>query len=182
MSKIVKGKLCRIDTVVGVVFSPSVEQFFREISERVEESPLLPQGTKRLYQVDHKVLSEFGVIGHPRDPLRDQNGEVNLHFLRAEGIGQNDANFDDPRMAVSKWFPEESDKRDVWLDFVESRGFDRQNPPHPPGTFIGGCESKYSNQAIKSVMQSVKEVSQEIYQNFIQPAELEFTVEVSADE
>lgn len=182
MERIIKGKFCRTDSVVGVVYSPTIEEFFQQISDGVREDRLLPHGTAHIYEVNQQQLQEFGIGGHQGDPLRGNNGNVNLHFLRARGLSQNDAGFEDPKLAISKWFPEDSGRRDNWLDFVESRGFDRVNPPAPPGFVVDGCDGKYSNQAIKSVMKSLRSVAERIHKEFIQPTEFEFTVEVDVND
>lgn len=175
MEGIVKGKFCRTDTVVGVCFSPVIENFFEEIGDGVDQEPLMPNGTELLHQASRDTLRDFSIVGRPHHKLRDRDGRPNLHFLRAQSLSQNDAEFD-ADLAISKWYPSSSDKREEWLDFVESRGFERENPPKPPGVLIDGCDAKYSNSALEDVMRSVKEVAHKIQKEYIQPTEFEFTV------
>jgi hypothetical protein len=177
---LIQGKFLRTDTVVFNLFSPTLEEFFQDVGQGREEAFVLPQTPMEVYDVESSVLDDVGIHGYHDRPLNNANDDINLHCLRAVGIGDN-RGFDDPSTAIEKWYPSESEQRRSWLEYVAQRGYDEQNPPLPPGIVLE-ANNKYSNAAMKDVMQEVKGVSQRIYEQFLEPVELQFTVDIETNE
>lgn len=179
MSDFMHGKFLRTDTVVGIVYSPEIEDFFRGMADGTETMTLMPQGRAELYDVGRANLDDIGLDMAVDAPLRDRHGNVNLHFLRAVGLG-NANGFEDPITAISKFYPEGSENHNSWLEYAVSQGFERQSPPPPPG-LVFRADGKYSNSALEDILAQTRETGGRIYREFIEPVELEFEVTIDTN-
>lgn len=180
-STLLNGKLVRTDGVIGVFYSPVIEDFFHESSAGdTTNRALFPDHIEtELYEVSNDVLRDLDMTVNASNQLRDARGNVNLQFLRQPGLGDS-ALFDRPVDAIHKWYPEGSNDRQTWLDYVYERGFEEDEAPEPPGITIR-APSKYSNAALKEVVGQARAVAQSVYDNFVRQVEVEFEVEIESN-
>lgn len=177
MESLLQGKLFRTEGVVGAFYSPIIEDFFEDVSEGVETDLLFPdQVNTELYDVSVDIMRDLNLNTGTTDALRREENRVNLHFLRKPGLGTSGP-FDSPIDALHKWYPEDSNSRDLWLDYVQEQGFEPEDPPPPPGIVVD-APGRYSNTALQNVVASARSVAQNIYDEFIRPVELEFEVNI----
>lgn len=181
MESLLLGKLVRTDGVVGVFYSPVIEEFFQESSDQgTEEIALFPDHIPTpLYDIGNDVLRDLGMRQGAANPLRNAHGEINLQFLRKPGLGDKGP-FKRPEDAIHKWHPEDSPNRETWLEYVYQRGFEEDEAPGPPGITIR-APSKYSNNALQEVVTEARETAQSVYDNFVRPVEIEFEVEIETN-
>ena len=101
-----------------------------------------------------------------------------VHVLRpaSDEFALDPGPWENPKIALEKWAPEAGEKRDQWLEYAASSGFDESDPPSPPGVHIT-TETKFSNEALRNVMRGLRDKVQTIYREHIQPVQFEFTIQ-----